>query len=1268
MLEEARMKGIGGAAVLPLTVLAISLLYAAPGGAAPGPRPLELRYASGTFRPDVPPPPPPGWYREASETQSPRGFRYLVAITRLPLEPAQIRLMESAGATLVGYLPVHGYRVRVSPAGEQALQALPFVAWIGDPPRQLKVQPELSARAGNPVAPVSLRAVLEAGEPPDRARSALAGLDIVAAPAGKDGAWRVEAAVPAARLPKVLSRLAGLPEVEGVEIARPYRPTNQDAVWVHQSFVGPSPQLTPIFDQGLFGCGQVLGLADTGQDYDSCFFSDPVNGPPPFSSCLAAPCPAASPATNRRKDILYYNWSGTPTGDDDTCPSTLGTGSGHGTHTSGSLAGDQPPYADCAAFTTPARNGGDGLAPGAKLVVEEMGDGLEYLNNRGGTLWNLADVAFRSGVRIHSDSWATACTDSLGNCIPGCTLPYDSFARDADLAMWTYPDLLLVASAGNAAGICTPPLEVGSPANAKNLISAGSVGHGTAASTPSSFSSRGPAFDGRLKPTLAAQGEAVVSAASDADPTTNNCGTCSLDGTSMSSPTTAGLAALVREYYEAGFYASGARDPGSGFVPSGALLKATLIDGAVPLGANAPGPDFDAGYGRILLDSTLAFSGSSIQLRVDDHRDGIVTGGVVTHAYDVAAGEPLRATLVWTDYPASLNAATARVNELKLEVIDPAGNLWFQTLSPASGLPVPTDNPADPHDTANVEERLVFSSPAPGRWVVRVRGADVPMGPQPFALVVRGALADCPAPASPAAPSLSTPADHQVLVSWTPVPGSAATNVYRSLGPCPGGPWIPVDAAATESSFLDTTVSGGTAYGYILTAASDSGGFCESPPSSCAQVVPTGDCFLPPSFGGLQSAASAGTGTCAVTLSWNAATSPCTPGVRYNIYRSTSPGFIPGPGNRIARCVGATAYTDSASLACGTTYYYTVRAEDGTTGHGGPCHGGNEEANGVEAAAGPAGPPVLGAFADDAGDTGSANFTPEAPWILAATGGDTGPKVYRGDSNASACADLTGPVLTLGSPVLGPTLSFSTIHTLEYDPIGIFGAEGSVGQVEIATGPGFTGWTRVPLTPDYPASVEFPLNNCDTTGNADTYFSGTNLTYTTYTASLANWAGGDIRIRFRLSGDLLYPGGSWWIDDIRVTQALTPGSCTTAPAGPPPIPDGASVPGAPLTVAPSGSNLLLTWDASECPPDAVNIYWGNLGSFSTFAGGSCNQAPSGTATIALPENVWFVVAGTDGASTDGSWSRDGLGNEKSYAGASAACPAITQHSTNNGCP
>ncbi|HKB07287.1 MAG TPA: S8 family serine peptidase, partial [Candidatus Polarisedimenticolia bacterium] len=668
-----------------------------------------------------------------------------------------------------------------------------------------------------------------------------------------------------------------------------------------------------------------------------------------IASCALAPCPAAAPAPGRRKDILYYNWSGTPTGDDDTCPAILG-GSGHGTHTSGTIAGDTAGYADCAGFTTPGRNGGDGLAPGAKLMVQEMGDGFEYLNDRGGTLWNLADVAFRSGASIHSDSWGGGCYDIFGSCIPGCTIPYDSFARDADLAMWTYPDLLLVIAAGNAGQFCPTPIQVVTPANAKSPISVGSLGHG-AAGTVSDFSSRGPVEDGRLKPTLAAQGESTVSAASDADASTNNCDTCSLDGTSMAAPTIAGLAALVREYYAAGFYAAGARAPSQGFQPSAALVKATLIDGAVPLGAASPSPDFDSGYGRVQLDRTLAFTGGPFTLRVDDHRQGITTGSAVAHAYDVAGGTPFRATLVWTDYPGALNAARARVNELKLEVIDPAGHVWFQTLDPATGAPVPTMNASDPHDGLNVEERLVFEAPTPGRWAVRVIGVDVPWGPQPFALVVRGALTDCPAPAAPGAPTLATPAEHQVSISWTAVPGAAAYNVYRSLGACPGSPWVPVASGVTGTSYLDSGMSGGTAWSYYVAAASDAAARCESAPSSCSSITPTGDCTIASRFSGIRGAASPGTSDCTVMLSWDPTTPFCGTDVRYNLYRSTNPAFAPGASSRIARCVVGTTYTDSADLASGATYYYLARAEDGTSGHGGPCRGGNEDGNTVRLSA-----------------------------------------------------------------------------------------------------------------------------------------------------------------------------------------------------------------------------------------------------------------------------------------------------------------------------
>src|SRR5436309_11982399 len=133
-----------GNRVLVLALLAASPLIAA----APESRPLQLRYAAATFRADGPAPPAPRWYHDASERDSARGRRYLVAIANASLGIAQLRQMESAGADVLGYVPTNGYRVRLDPANVDRLRALPFIAWLGAPPPHLKVQPELSLRAG----------------------------------------------------------------------------------------------------------------------------------------------------------------------------------------------------------------------------------------------------------------------------------------------------------------------------------------------------------------------------------------------------------------------------------------------------------------------------------------------------------------------------------------------------------------------------------------------------------------------------------------------------------------------------------------------------------------------------------------------------------------------------------------------------------------------------------------------------------------------------------------------------------------------------------------------------------------------------------------------------------------------------------------------------------------------------------------------------------------------------------------------------------------
>ena len=69
-------------------------------------------------------------------------------------------------------------------------------------------------------------------------------------------------------------------------------------------------------------------------------------------------------------------------------------------------------------------------------------------------------------------------------------------------------------------------------------------------------------------------------------------------------------------------------------------------------------------------------------------------------------------------------------------------------------------------------------------------------------------------------------------------------------------------------------------------------------------------------------------------MSWLAASETCNAPVAYEVYRSTDPGFVPGPANRIASTLSLN-FTDAA-LIPGQSYTYIVRARD---------EAGNEDTN-----------------------------------------------------------------------------------------------------------------------------------------------------------------------------------------------------------------------------------------------------------------------------------------------------------------------------------
>ena len=79
----------------------------------------------------------------------------------------------------------------------------------------------------------------------------------------------------------------------------------------------------------------------------------------------------------------------------------------------------------------------------------------------------------------------------------------------------------------------------------------------------------------------------------------------------MASPGAAGLTALIRQYYTDGWYPTGSDVPSNGFTPSAALLRATLVNSATSMTGATAIPSNCQGWGRILLENALHFSGEA---------------------------------------------------------------------------------------------------------------------------------------------------------------------------------------------------------------------------------------------------------------------------------------------------------------------------------------------------------------------------------------------------------------------------------------------------------------------------------------------------------------------------------------------------------------------------------------------------------------------------------------------------------------------------------
>ncbi|MFE1625367.1 S8 family serine peptidase [Brevibacillus reuszeri] len=423
-----------------------------------------------------------------------------------------------------------------------------------------------------------------------------------------------------------------------------------------------------LLSTGYSGKGQIIGVADTGLDT-----GEEANIHPDFQGQIKSLY-----ARGRKGDASDRH--------------------GHGTHIAGTLVGSGD--ASGGAYT--------GLAPDAQLVFHSMQD-------RYGAL--LIDVetflsqSYKDGARIHSDSWGA---DDEGE--------YSLTSFLFDRFLWEHPDMTALIAAGNTGygGFQT----VGSPATAKNAIAVGATESdrpdlGDWSDEPDHiwhYSSSGLTADGRLKPDIVAPGTAILSTRSSLAPNKNfdrryDEYYAYMSGTSMATPVAAAGIAQIRQFLNEQGHKN----------PSSALLKSILLTGADDLGEDMR----LQGFGRVNLLQ-------AIETDYVDEKKGLRTKEKRTYSVKVTdTTMPFVITLAWTDYPASLVANRALVNDLNLQVITPDGekrngNDFFEA---------PYD---DEVDNLNNVEQVWIGKPEAGIYHVTVEGYNIPKGPQAYALATTG--------------------------------------------------------------------------------------------------------------------------------------------------------------------------------------------------------------------------------------------------------------------------------------------------------------------------------------------------------------------------------------------------------------------------------------------------------------------------------------------------------------------------------------------------
>lgn len=282
---------------------------------------------------------------------------------------------------------------------------------------------------------------------------------------------------------------------------------------------------------------------------------------------------------------------------------------------------------------------------------------------------------------------------------------YGVLAEAFDQHTQLQPYLLHVFSSGNDgalapatgayAGITGYANLTGNFKMSKNTLSVGSV---DTVGRSISFASKGPAYDGRIKPELVSY---------------------SMSGSSNSAALVSGVAALLQQTYKQKF----------GSLPSVALQKALLINGTQDLGS--VGPDFKTGYGNLDAWQSIYMlqADQFIEQTVNESESNV-------HQLTIPANaRKLKITLVWNDVPGLVNSTIALINDLDIVVQTPASQEVLPWVLDSSPLLSALEKPATRgEDHLNNVEQVLIEQPQPGVYSIIIKANTLEESTQTYSL------------------------------------------------------------------------------------------------------------------------------------------------------------------------------------------------------------------------------------------------------------------------------------------------------------------------------------------------------------------------------------------------------------------------------------------------------------------------------------------------------------------------------------------------------